>query len=47
MAKKRVTYSLDEKLVKELRELSEKTFIPQSKIVEEGIKLMVKELKST
>ena len=36
MAKKRVTYTLDEELIKRLREYSDKTMIPQAKIVNEA-----------
>jgi predicted DNA-binding protein len=37
MAKKRVTYTLDEELIKRLREYSDKTMIPQAKIVNEAL----------
>lgn len=37
MAKKRVTYTLDEELIERLRDVSEKTMIPQAKIVNEAI----------
>lgn len=33
MAKKRITFTLDEDLIKELKEKSEETHIPQAKIV--------------
>ena len=37
MAKKRVTYTLDEELVKRLRNYSDKSMIPQAKLVNEAI----------
>ena len=37
MAKKRVTYTLDEELIERLREYSDKTMIPQAKIVNEAV----------
>lgn len=37
MAKKRVTYTLDEELIERLREYSDKTMIPQAKVVNEAI----------
>ena len=37
MAKKRVTYTLDEELIERLREYSDKTMIPQAKIVNETL----------
>lgn len=43
--KKRVTYTLDEKLVKELKEFSESSRIPQSRFVERGITLAIQEQK--
>lgn len=41
---KNVTFSLDEELLKRLKEVSEKTMIPQSKIVKLGIELALKQL---
>ena len=37
MAKKRATYTLDEKLIERLREYSDKSMIPQAKIVNEAL----------
>ena len=37
MAKKRVTYTLDEELIERLRKYSDKTMIPQAKIVNEAL----------
>lgn len=42
---KNVTFSLDEELLKRLKEVSEKTMIPQSKIVKLGIELALKQLE--
>ena len=38
---KRVTFSLDEDLVRRLKEFSQETMIPQSKIVEKGIENII------
>ena len=38
---KRVTFSLDEDLIRRLKEFSKETMIPQSKIVEKGIKNII------
>lgn len=38
---KRVTFSLDEDLVRRLKEFSQETMIPQSKIVEKGIESII------
>lgn len=46
MAQKRITFSLDEKLIEQLRKSSKDTMIPQSKIVESAIKDKLKELES-
>ena len=35
--KKRVTFALEPELIKRLKEFSEKTMIPQSKLVEKAI----------
>lgn len=45
MAQKRITFSLDEKLIEELKRASQQTLVPQSKIVESAIKEKLKELK--
>lgn len=37
MAKKRVTYTLDDTLIDRLKEYSDKTMIPQAKVVNEAI----------
>lgn len=44
--KAKVTYSLDEELVKKLKDVSEKTMIPQSRIVEQAIKDKLEEMES-
>ena len=36
--RKRVTFTLDESIVEKLKETSDKTMIPQSRLVEEAIK---------
>jgi len=41
---KNITFSLDEKLIEELKKTSEKTMISQSKIVKLGIELAIKQL---
>ncbi|MGJ3946927.1 ribbon-helix-helix domain-containing protein [Liquorilactobacillus capillatus] len=41
--KKRMTFTLDEELLKELKELSDRTMIPQSRLVEKAIKNIIKE----
>lgn len=43
----RVTYTLDEELVERLRSVSDKTMIPQAKIVNEAIKEYLDKLEST
>ncbi len=43
----RVTYTLDEELVDRLRCVSDKTMIPQAKIVNEAIKEYLDKLEST
>lgn len=45
--KKRVTFTLEEELVEQLKDLSDKTMIPQSRIVELAIKEKLEELKAT
>ena len=42
--KKRVTFSLEPQLIERLKEFSEKTMIPQSKLVERAIKEKINEL---
>ena len=36
--RKRVTFTLDESIIEKLKETSDKTMIPQSRLVEEAIK---------
>ena len=43
----RVTYTLDEELVERLRTVSEKTMIPQAKIVNEAIIEYLNKMEST
>lgn len=38
-----MTFTLDEELLKELKELSDRTMIPQSRLVEKAIKNIIKE----
>lgn len=44
--KKRITFTLDEKIIKELKETSERTMIPQARIVEQAIIDFLKKLES-
>lgn len=44
MAKKRMTFTLDEELLAKLKETSEETMIPQAKIVQKAIKKQLKEM---
>ena len=41
--KKRITFTLEEELIKNLKEASEKTLIPQARIVEQAIKEKLKQ----
>ena len=41
---KNITFSIDEKLITELKKISEITMIPQSKIVKLGLELAIKKL---
>lgn len=45
--KKRATFTFDEELIKKLKEVSEKTLIPQSRIVEQAIKEKIEKIEST
>ncbi|MFS0878279.1 ribbon-helix-helix domain-containing protein [Solibacillus isronensis] len=45
MTKKRMTFTLDETLLEELKQLSEQTMIPQARIVEQAIKDKIEEMK--
>ena len=40
--RKQITFTLDEELIKKLKELSNETYIPQARIVELGIKEFLK-----
>lgn len=44
--KKRVTFTLDEKTINDLKEVSEKTMIPQSRLVEQAIKEVIQKHQS-
>ena len=44
MAKKRMTFTLDEELLAKLKETSEETMIPQAKIVQKAIKEYLKKM---
>ena len=44
MAKKRMTFTLDEELLDKLKETSEETMIPQAKIVQKAIEKQLKEM---
>ena len=46
LAKKRVTFTIEEGLIDELKQLSEQTLIPQARIVEQAIKKQIEEMKS-
>jgi predicted transcriptional regulator len=39
--KKRVTFTLDEELIEQLKTVSEQTMIPQARLVEQAIKEIV------
>jgi metal-responsive CopG/Arc/MetJ family transcriptional regulator len=41
--KKRVTFTLDEEVIEQLKEISNKTMIPQSKLIEKALKDVLKE----
>jgi len=45
--KKRITFTLDEKTINKLRETSNKTLIPQARIVERAILDSLKKINST
>lgn len=42
---KNITFSLDEELIAELKKASKESMIPQSRIVQLGIELALKEIK--
>lgn len=41
--KKRITFTFDEETINKLKEVSEKTMIPQARLVEQAIKNIIKE----
>lgn len=43
--KKRITFTLDETLIEQLKKVSEKTMIPQARIVESAIKDKINEME--
>ena len=45
--KKRVTFTFDEELIDYLKESSEKTMIPQSRLVEQAVKEYLDKIKTT
>lgn len=45
--KKRVTFTFDEELIERLKEVSEQTMIPQSRLVEQAIKEVLTKMEST
>ena len=45
--KKRITFTLEESTIKLLRDTSDKTMIPQARIVEQAILDYIKKMKST
>ena len=45
--KKRITFTFDEELINYLKEVSEKTMIPQSRLAEQAIKEYLDKIKAT
>lgn len=43
--KKRITFTLDESLINKLKDISEKSGVPQSRIVNDGVGKRIKELE--
>jgi len=43
--KKRITFTLDEQLIKQLKDKSETSLIPQARIVEQAIKEYLEKMK--
>lgn len=43
--KQRITFTLDPKIIEELRETSKRTMIPQSRLVEAGLIKVIEEYK--
>lgn len=39
--KKRITFTFDEELIEKLKEVSEQTMIPQSRLVEQAVKEVI------
>lgn len=39
--RKRITFTFDESIIEKLKETSDKTMIPQSRLVEEAIKIVL------
>lgn len=44
--KKRITFTLEENLIELLKDVSEKTMIPQSRLVEQAIKEIIEKNQS-
>ncbi len=44
--KKRITFTFDESTIERLREVSEKTMIPQARLVEESLKRVLDEYEN-
>lgn len=45
MSKKRITFTLSEELIEQLKEVSEKTMIPQARLVEKALQKIIEEYK--
>lgn len=45
--KKRITFSIDEDIINRLRDISEQTMIPQSRILETALKEKLEQMEST
>ena len=44
--KKRITFTIEEELLTQLKEISEQTMIPQARLVEQAIKEIIKTYKA-
>lgn len=44
--KKRVTYTLDDELIEQIKDVSKKTMIPQARLVEQALKNVVREYEA-
>lgn len=44
--KKRVTFTLSEELIEQLKEVSDKTMIPQARLVEKALQNIIEENKN-